>query len=78
MTQLLPASQTTEQTRELVTPQAAHQVLGTNGSGQPRSDDPEQFVAGVVPMRVIDRLEAVEVEVQQGEQLALRLAWANA
>ena len=47
---------------ELVTPQARHGVRGAHDVGQPRADLDEQLVAGLVTERVVDGLEAVDVE----------------
>jgi len=56
-----------EQNDELISAVTANRIAGTNRSQQARGDPPEQLVTGRVPKRVIDGLEAVKVEVEQGE-----------
>jgi hypothetical protein len=53
-----------EQERELVAAQARDRVVGTQCRKQPLGDGLEQLVADVVAQRVVDDLEAVEVEEQ--------------
>ena len=51
---------------ELVAAQARHGVGGAHDLGQARADLDQQLVAGLVAERVVDRLEAVDVEQQHG------------
>jgi len=44
---------------------AGEQVIGAQGEAQPAGDLAQQLVAGVVTVRVVDRLERDEVEEQQ-------------
>jgi hypothetical protein len=55
--QQLPIDAFRRQTRKFITTQSAHHVLGTNHSRKPRRNNPQQFVAGLIPIPVIDRLE---------------------
>jgi hypothetical protein len=55
-----------EQDRELVAAEPGDGVAGAQGRLQPARDRDQQPVADVVPERVVDELEAVEVEEQHG------------
>ena len=55
-----------DQDRELVAAEARHRVAVTHRRGEPRRHHGQQAVAGGVPEAVVDDLEAVEVEVQDG------------
>ena len=66
LTQLLAGRYIREHTRELFVPQSAHGVLDPHRLGQPRGNNPEQFIAGFVSVRVVGRFEAVEVDAQHG------------
>ncbi len=68
-----PALQTREQAPELVAAEPADDVGGAHRARQPHRDDAQQFVAGLLPVGVVDRLERVEVEVQHREGLAMGL-----
>ena len=59
-----------EEHGELVAPQAADEVVGADGTGQAGTDLGQQLVAHVVADGVIDLLEPVEVDEQQGQGLA--------
>ena len=56
---------------ELVAAEPGDQVTVAARPGQPAGDGAEQLVAGAVPERVVDDLEAVEVQEQQGQLPAL-------
>ena len=55
---------------ELVAAQAREQVAAAQPVLQPPGDGEEQLVAGRVAVRVVDGLEAVEVEEQQGQRVS--------
>jgi hypothetical protein len=65
-----------QQDRELVAAQARHGVFGAQAGAQPSRHFAQGRVAGGVPERVVDQLEAVEVEEQHGQH-ALRAAAAR-
>ena len=54
--------------RELVAAEPGGEILGADRAGQAAGELGEQLVAGAVPPRVVDRLEAVEVEVENGRR----------
>ena len=56
-----------DQHRELVAAEAGDGVAGAQSRGQPRADRAQQQVAVVVAERVVDLLEAVEVDHQHGD-----------
>jgi hypothetical protein len=58
------------QHRELVTPQPGQEVALAQRAAQPRADLAQQVIARVVAQAVVDLLEAVEVEQQQGRRTA--------
>ena len=58
---------------ELVAPHAHDDVLGADGGADALRHGLEQLVAGLMPARVVDVLEAVEVEEQHREQRAVLL-----
>ena len=58
---------------ELVAADAEGEVFGAHAAAQALRDLPEQLVAHVVAVGVVDRLELVEVEVEEGEGDALAL-----
>ncbi len=60
---LLPG--TAQQQRELVATQPGQRVAAADRAGKPFGDQAQQLVAGGVAERVVDRLEAVEVEQQK-------------
>ena len=62
--ELLPVQQVGQQAGELVTSQTAHDVLDAQRCAQPRGNDLEQLVAGVVAVPIVDRLQAIQVDVQ--------------
>ena len=53
-----------EQHGELVAAEPRRRVGGPQGALEPRGHDPEQVVAGLVAERVVDRLEVVDVDVE--------------
>ena len=61
-----------QQERKLVTPEPSEGVAGANHRGEPPCDFLEQLIAGVVAERVVDLLELVEVDEQDGERVAVR------
>jgi hypothetical protein len=63
-----------EQDHELVPAEPGDQVARADAVEQALGDHHEQPVAGVVAERVVDRLEAVEVEQEHGEPAGGRLA----
>ena len=54
--------------RELIATQARHRVGVPEHPAHPRRDALQDAIAGMMPQRVVDRLEAVEVEDQQRER----------
>ena len=60
-----------QQHGELVAAQAGGGVGGADGLVQPLREDLEQQVAGLVAVGVVDRLEAVEVDVEHRGPLAV-------
>ena len=56
-----------EQDRELVTPEAADGVAAARAFAQPLGDPEQHLVAGLVAEGVVDVLEVVEVEHQDGD-----------
>ena len=56
-----------EQHGELVAAEARDGVAGAQRATQPARDGDQQLVADVVAERVVDELEAVEVEEQDGD-----------
>ena len=73
MRELLPVQQIGQQAGELVASQTAHHVLFAQRCAKPRRDDLEQLVAGVVAVPVVDRLQAIQVDVQHGKPWMRRL-----
>ena len=55
---------------ELVAAQACHQVVATDDLPDARSDLAEQRVPGLVPEGVVDLLEVIEVDQQEGQAAA--------
>ena len=51
---------------ELVATEPSDDVQRSQGTAEPLRDHPEQRVAGVVAQLVVDRLEPVEIDEQQG------------
>ena len=60
-----------EQDPELVAAEAGRGVAGAQAAAQALGDLDEQLVAGGVAERVVDRLEVVEVEHADGDEVAL-------
>ena len=60
-----------ENDRELITAEASGRVAGSDRLLDPLADLPEHLVAEVVAPPVVDRLEVVEVDVEQTGRLAL-------
>ena len=58
---------------ELIAPHAHHQVIGAHGRADALRDGLQELVAGLVTARVVDVLEAVEIEEQRREQRPLVL-----
>lgn len=62
-----------DQDGEFVAAQARHQMAaravpaGLGAVGEPRGDGGEQPVAGAVPQGVVDRLEAVDVQIAEAD-----------
>ena len=66
-----------EQHGELVAAQARERVARSHAAFEPPRDADQQLVARLVAEAVVDRLEAIEIEVEHGEQrLAERAAGA--
>jgi hypothetical protein len=61
------AVQVVEEDRELVPAEAGDGVVGPQRRGEPAGDGDEQLVPGLVAVRVVDLLEAVEVDEEDGE-----------
>ena len=57
---------------ELVAAEAGHQVARPHRVGEPLGHDAQQLVADVVALRVVDRLEAVQVEEQHADLRAVQ------
>ena len=56
-----------DQDGELVAAEAGHQVARPHRVGEPLGHDAQQLVADVVALRVVDRLEAVQVQEQHAD-----------
>ena len=56
---------------ELVAPHAHHGVLGAHGRADALGDSLQELVAGLVPARIVDVLEAIEIEEQHREDAAV-------
>ncbi len=63
-----------EQQRKFVAPEAGGHAAAAGHLDQPPADLDQQFVAGGVPVDVVDLLEVVEVDDQQREVLLLAVA----
>jgi len=59
-----------QQYGELVAAEAGEQVAATQGRSQALPDHGQQLVSGVVAQAVVDLLEPVEIEQQQGQRIA--------
>lgn len=59
---------------ELVSSKPRYRVASPDARSQPPSNAPQKHVADRVPQRVVDRLEAIEVEAQHRGALASRQA----
>ncbi len=59
--------------RELVAAEPSGEILGAARTGQAAGELAEELVTGAVPPRVVDRLEAVEVEVENGRRPGVAL-----
>ena len=55
---------------ELVAAEAGDQLVAADHRAQPVGDLDQQLVAGRMAVNVVDRLEAVEVDAEDGERLA--------
>ena len=51
-----------QQHRELVSTRSADQLVLALGFAQASRDDGEQFIAGVIPKRVVDLAETVQIK----------------
>ena len=60
-----------EQHDELVATEPCHEIRGAQHPAQPPRHLPQQLVAGRVPERVVDRLEAVEIDEAHRERQAV-------
>ena len=58
---------------KLVAPDASHGVGFAHDAGQPLGDTAQHVVACEMPEPIVDLLEAVDVEVQQGQRAVLPL-----
>jgi hypothetical protein len=58
-----------QQQRELVSPQARHQVIGAHPAGNALGHERQELVAGGMAQAVVDELEAVEVQEHHGVAL---------
>jgi hypothetical protein len=56
--------------RELVAAEPRHRVDVAERAAQARRDELEHAIAGVVPQRVVDLLEPIEIHHEQRERLA--------
>ena len=56
--------------RKLVAADARHRVGFANASAQPVGNGLQQLVADLMPERVIDTLETVQIDAEHGEALA--------
>ena len=63
-----------EKDGELVAAQAGHQIVATDNLADTRADLAEQRVPGLVPERVVDLLEVIEVDKQEGQPASLSSA----
>ena len=61
---------------ELVAAEARERVVVAHGAAEPRADLAQHLVAGVMAERVVELLEAVEVDQQQRERLHARASIA--
>ena len=66
---LLGRARARQQHRELVAAEAGEDVVGPQDAAQARADLGEHGVAGVVAERVVELLEAVDVDDQQRQRL---------
>src|SRR5437762_4722614 len=53
--------------RELVSPQTGHEIGAANTGAEPVGDDFEKQISRGMPKAVVDDLEAIEVEQQEGQ-----------
>ena len=70
---VLDVGEAFEDDRELIAPDLRHGVGFADDGDQPRGDPAQGGVAGAMPEPVVDRLEVVEVEVQNRERARLPL-----
>ena len=68
---LLGRARAREQHRELVAAEAGEDVVGAQDAAQARADLGEHGVAGVMAERVVELLEAVDVDDQQRQRLVV-------
>ena len=62
-----------QQQRELVTAESSHGVVVANGLTESTTDEPKQLVPGRMTQAVVDRLEPIEVEIEQADVVAVAL-----
>jgi hypothetical protein len=58
---------------ELVTTQAGGEIGGPNSVFEPRCDRAQELITGCMTVRVVDSLEAVEIDIQDSDQFCERL-----
>ena len=64
------AGQVLDQDREFVSAQVRDGIALTHERLEPPSDGREGLIADFVPERIVDELEVVDIDEQQGDQLA--------
>ena len=69
----LPRLRSADQHSELVATQACHQVARPGALTQPPADRDQKLVSCLVTEPIVDRLEAVEIQEEQGELLIVLL-----
>ena len=62
---------------ELVAAVPAHKIAGTNPRGDPRCHRGQNFVAGGMTVLIVDGFEAVQIDEQQADALALLRSLGN-
>ena len=62
-----------EDNGKFISAQPGHHVSGANDSAQPLSQCHEQLISNVMPVRVVDSLEVVQVKVKEAEEGISRL-----
>ncbi|HEX3573114.1 MAG TPA: hypothetical protein VHU42_00825 [Rhodopila sp.] len=59
--------------RKFIAAEARDQIAVAHTTAQARSDEAEKFVTGGVAKRVVDLLEAIEINAEDGERVVFRL-----